>query len=265
MAVKTKKSIKKISKKSTKSNTQIKPSVVPNIDEYQKPPAIVPAKVGQSELDRVISQVPADQKDKLIGIKDSIEKFKDKIINRLPGYVMGISLLPPPKPEDLKDEDGKPIDPKTVEDQINVLLLIDDMDAKRLSKEEISEKIQKTADEMAASVDKNLKIQTVLITEVWQQCYDSKPEILQMIAMSAIVYDTGMLQAIKIAEVHKSNVVNRVDFYGVPRVYRKETDKSYTFEELVDSCLGHFAVTTHGGALVQNMPRPFRGAHPPPR
>ena len=69
-----------------------------------------------------------------------------------------------------------------------------------------------------------------------------------------INYDE-LLVKMGFAEVHKSNVVNRVDFYGIPRVYRKETDKSYTFEELVDSCLGHFAVTTHGGALVQNMPK----------
>lgn len=35
--------------------------------------------------------------------------------------------------------------------------------------------------------------------------------------------------------VKRLDVTNRVDYFGIPRVYRKETDKSYSYDELVKS------------------------------
>ncbi|MBN1175725.1 nucleotidyltransferase domain-containing protein [Candidatus Woesearchaeota archaeon] len=159
----------------------------------------------QTELDKVIEQIPADQKEQLITIRKSLEKFKTKILARLDAYVMGITLLPPEKNEENKD-------------QINALVLIDDEDSNKLPKHELLEKVQKAVDEQAAASDKNLKVQALLLSELWQQCYDSKHDTLQMIAMGATVYDKGMMAAVKISEVHKQMVLNKFEKYIVSYV-----------------------------------------------
>lgn len=68
----------------------------------------------------------------------------------------------------------------------------------------------------------------------------------------AINYDE-MLNKIGFVEIARLNVRNRIDYYGVPRVYQKKTDSAYSFEELSESFLGKFAVTAHGGEYVQNL------------
>lgn len=163
------------------------------------------AKKEMSELDKVMAQIPDEAKEKLSKIKGSLEKFKDKTLAQLEGYVMGLSLLPPS-------------DKKEDKDKINVLALIDDNDSKKMPKHELHEKVQKKLDTIAEGVDKKLSPQVILISELWQQCYDQKTEVLQMIAMSAPVYDGGMLAAIKIAEVHKTMVLKKFEKYIVSYV-----------------------------------------------
>jgi len=40
--------------------------------------------------------------------------------------------------------------------------------------------------------------------------------------------------------VKRLNVQNRVNFHGIPRLYHKKTEISYTYKHLLDKCLGHF-------------------------
>jgi len=157
------------------------------------------------ELDKMAEQIPDEAKKRLEQIKDKLEAFKDKIIKKFEGYIMGVALLPPDKEDEKKEK-------------INVLVLVDDTDSQKMSKEELKERLSTIIDKMAGEVDKNLTPQTIILTEIWQACYDGKYEILQMIAMSAPVHDTGMLAAIKIAEVHKSMVLKKFEKYIVSYV-----------------------------------------------
>src|SRR3989338_9991512 len=59
---------------------------------------------------------------------------------------------------------------------------------------------------------------TYLLSEVWQNCYDTKYDLLQLIALSAPIHDTGMLKAIKIEEIHKSMVLKKFEKYIVAYV-----------------------------------------------
>ncbi|MFP4523668.1 MAG: nucleotidyltransferase domain-containing protein [Candidatus Woesearchaeota archaeon] len=200
---------KSASKKSPSKKTSKKSTAKSSSKDYSstpKTPKIVSEK--ESELDKVIAQLPKDEQGKLIDIKNIVERFKDKIVTRLEGYVSGVSLLPPSKDEKDKEDSEK----------INVLVLIDDYEAKKMSKEELSQKIKTVCDQQAKTVSERLHVEPMLLTELWQHCYDSKTEPLQMIAMSAIVYDTGMLSAIKISEVHKSLVLKKFEKYIVSYV-----------------------------------------------
>jgi uncharacterized protein (UPF0332 family)/predicted nucleotidyltransferase len=158
-----------------------------------------------TELDRMAEQIPDEAKKKLEAIKDKLENFKNKLISKFEGYIIAVALLPPDKEDEKKEK-------------INVLILVDDSDSQKMSKEELKDRLSSIIEKMATELDKDLAPQTIILTEVWQACYDAKYEVLQMIALSAPVHDTGMLAAIKICEVHKSMVLKKFEKYIVSYV-----------------------------------------------
>jgi len=165
------------------------------------------------------AQMPADMsedaKKKLTELKDKLDRFQKKVLDKFSDYVLGISLLPPPKPE-VDPETGKeqPID----KNKIYLLVLVDDSDSKKMSKEELKEKLSTIIHAMAEEVDKRLAVETLLLTELWQSCYDAKYDYLQAIATGMAVYDKGMMAAIKISEVHKNMVLKKFEKYIVTYV-----------------------------------------------
>ena len=160
------------------------------------------------QFKEIESKLPKDAQKKLKAIKSKLDKFQKTVLKKFENYIIGIALLPPKKPE--KDE--KP------SEQINVLVLVDDSDSNKMSKDELKTKLSSIIEEMAKGVDKNLAPQTIILSELWQSCYDAKYELLELIAISAPVYDTGMLSAIKIAEIHKSMVIKKFEKYIVSYV-----------------------------------------------
>ncbi|MFW5746365.1 MAG: nucleotidyltransferase domain-containing protein [Nanoarchaeota archaeon] len=186
-------------------------------------------------------RLPQEAQDKLRSIQKKLDEFKDKLISRFEGYIAGIALLPPDQPPQQAGQQGAPQIPQqggpTMQpmmqqmppqpdepqqeynpDAINVLVLIDDTDSQKMSKEELRDKLTRVINDMAAEVDKNLAPRVLIYTELWQNCYDGKHDLLQMIAASAPVYDLGMLSAVKIAEVHKSMVLKKFEKYIVSYV-----------------------------------------------
>src|SRR3989344_26561 len=185
-----------------------------------------------------ISKLPADIQEKLKLIREKLEKFQKKVIDKFDKYISGIALLPPPRPETqqpvianegvssqipLQNPDlGQSLQtlPPVIEnkDQIHVLVLVDDSDSKTMSKQELKDKLTAIIIQIGKEVDPNIVPQTLILSELWQNVYDGKHELLQMIAMSAPIFDVGMLQAIKIAEVHKTMVLKKFEKYIVSYV-----------------------------------------------
>ena len=198
--VKTKKAVKKISKAKTAEKPEVqKTDLLANLPD----------------------DMPAEGRERLEHIKEVLDKFQKKALGKFEDYVMGIALLPPTKVEDVERAEERKLtkdEAAALEKQINVLLLVDDADSKKMSKEELKEKLAGIFTSMAAEVDKNLRPETVILSELWQSCYDAKYDLIQMIAMAAPVYDKGMLAAIKIAEIHKSMVVKKFEKYIVSYV-----------------------------------------------
>jgi uncharacterized protein (UPF0332 family)/predicted nucleotidyltransferase len=163
-----------------------------------------------SENEQVnMDNLSEDAKKKLEGIKNTLDKLKDALLKKFDNYLTGVALLPPPKPEENQ---------KINKDQVNVLLLIDDSDSQKLSKEELKENIEKAVEKIAKNVDKNITPQVLIHSELWQSCYDAKYEVLQMVAISAPIYDKGLLGAIKISEIHKSMVLKKFEKYIISYV-----------------------------------------------
>ncbi|MBI2128710.1 nucleotidyltransferase domain-containing protein [Candidatus Woesearchaeota archaeon] len=181
---------------------------------------------------KIPENLPKEAQEKIKEIKEKIDKFQKEILKKFDKYIMGIALLPPQRKGEEKPaqpQPGEEIDPeeKTSEKQeekkeggekINVLVLVDDSDSQKMSKQELASKLSAIITKMAEDVDKSLAPEIVILSELWQSCYDAKYDLLQLIAMSAPVYDLGMLSAIKIAEIHKSMVLKKFERYIVSYV-----------------------------------------------
>jgi len=144
---------------------------------------------------------PADNaQQNLDKVKGVLNTFKDKLLKKFEGYVLGITLAPPEQEGERK---GK----------LNTVILVDDEDSTKMTKDELHDKLTKSMGDVAKSVSEEIAIDVLLVTELWQSCYDGKYDLLQLIAVSAPVYDTGILGAVKISEIHKGMVLKKFEKY----------------------------------------------------
>ena len=63
-----------------------------------------------------------------------------------------------------------------------------------------------------------------------------------------------VLREFGFVQTGRLDVNNRVDMFGIPRIYQKQKNYSLTFEELFDHYFGKYSVTSHGGEFMQNIP-----------
>jgi uncharacterized protein (UPF0332 family)/predicted nucleotidyltransferase len=182
----------------------------------------------KKDVKEVPAQHPTDQslppevREKLAQLKAKLDKFQKAVNDKFDKYIKGIALMPPPRappanlpPEILAEEQKRY---EQIKDKNHILVLIDDTEPSKMSKLELKDKLTAIMDNEARSIDASIVPQTLLLSELWQNCYDAKYDWLQLIAMSAPVYDTGMLGAIKIAEIHRSMVLKKFEKYIVAYV-----------------------------------------------
>ncbi|MBD3204400.1 hypothetical protein GF327_08980 [Candidatus Woesearchaeota archaeon] len=166
-----------------------------------------------------------EAKQRLDKIKKKLDKFQKELLSKFDKYIIGISLLPS-KNKLNQNKFGIPpsITAGTAQqtqqnkDEINILVLIDDSDSKRMSKAQLVNKLNAIISKIAKDIDPNIKPSSIILSELWQNCYDGKYELLRLISMSAPVYDRGMLSAIKISEIHKQMVLKKFEKYIVTYV-----------------------------------------------
>jgi uncharacterized protein (UPF0332 family)/predicted nucleotidyltransferase len=179
-----------------------------------------PKEKKRDDFSAAIDKLPKESQEKLLVLKEKLDKFKVEVLKKFDKYIMGIELLPPAPPqqeEGMSEEQLKKLQ-EEAKDKINALVLIDDADSKKMTKEELKTKLTAIIQQMAAGIDKNLVIQVIILSEVWQGCYDGKYDLLRLISVGAPVHDTGMLAALRIAELHKEMVVKKFERYIVSYV-----------------------------------------------
>jgi predicted nucleotidyltransferase/Skp family chaperone for outer membrane proteins len=169
-----------------------------------------------------MANLPPEVQEKLKKIKEKIDGFQKKILDKFDKYIVGIGLLPPPQqppanlpPEVLAEELKKFNEEK---DKVHVLVLIDDSDSQKMSKQELKEKLSAIIIKDAKETDAQLQAQVMILSEVWQSCYDGKYDLLQSISLCAPVFDRGMLGALKLSEIHKQMVLKKFEKYVVAYV-----------------------------------------------
>ncbi len=196
-----------------------------------------PAKPAEDEFSKIAESLPKEAQQRLKEIKASLDKFREQLLKKFDKYVIGLALLPPQlspqqleslPPEVQQAVQKQPAQHVTVQaqvkaqeppkDTINVVVLVDDSDSKKMTKQELKEKLSAIIAQLASDVDKKISVQTIILSELWQSCFDGKYDLLRLVAYSAPFYDTGMMAAIKISEIHKEMVLKKFERYIVSYV-----------------------------------------------
>lgn len=172
-----------------------------------------------SKLDEKFKE---ELKKKLEQLKSRLEKFKSKLTEKFGEYILGISLLPPRREEEIireLKETGREANKDLIEQEkkkIDVFVLVDDSDVKKMTKFELKDKLINIMDKLAEEIDKDIRAQVMLMSELRESCFDAKYEILQLISFSAFIYDPkDVLAAIKVSEIHKGMVIKKFEKYVV--------------------------------------------------
>jgi predicted nucleotidyltransferase len=149
------------------------------------------------------------QKD-MEGTKKELEKLKSFIVKKY-NYVQAIGILPPQSIKLFIEEEEVP---KETEKFIHLSVIISEEKYKEIPK--IKEEILKQIDFLKSKQKIWLQIRTTV--DVWEICVDGKFEIAGAIAMSFPLYDKGILGGLRVAEIHKSLVLQKFEKYVVSYV-----------------------------------------------
>lgn len=159
-------------------------------------------------VDSVLSGLNAKDKKHIEEVMKKLEKimlsYKEVVLQKFDKFVSGIALLP-------QNKENK--------EDINTLVLIDDSDTKKMTKFELKDRLVLICEEEAKKIDSNLKTNVMLVSELWQNLYDGKTELLQDISLSTFFHDNGILSGLKIGEIHKQMVLKKFEKYIVSYVF----------------------------------------------
>jgi predicted nucleotidyltransferase/uncharacterized protein (UPF0332 family) len=140
--------------------------------------------------------------------KKEVEKLKAFIIKKYP-FVQALGILPPQSiPVFIEEEEV----PKEVEKHIHLYMIVPEEKLKEIPK------IKQVIVEKIESMKQKIWLQVKTPIDVWEGCMDSKFEITNAIGMSFPLYDKGILAGLRVAEIHKSLVLQKFEKYVVSYV-----------------------------------------------
>jgi predicted nucleotidyltransferase/uncharacterized protein (UPF0332 family) len=147
-------------------------------------------------------------------VKKELEKLKGFILKKYP-FVQAISILPPQSIKEFIEEETDNITKEQVEKlqkKVHINIIIpDDKD----------KKIPEMKKEIVAQIEKSKQDLWIYIrtpSEIWEICTDQKFELYAAISMSFPLFDKGLLGAMRVAEIHKSLVLQKFEKYVVSYV-----------------------------------------------
>ena len=148
-------------------------------------------------------------------IKKELDKFKNSVVKKFP-YIQAIGLLPAQaNKEFIEEEIGENLPKEQMEKlqkKMHLYIIVPEEKIKEIPK------IKKTLVEEIDKSKQNIWAHVKTPVDIWESCLDSKFEISSAIAMSYPLYDKGILGALRVAEIHKSLVLQKFEKYVVSYV-----------------------------------------------
>ena len=155
-----------------------------------------------------IKEDPEQTKKQFEKTKKELEKLKSFILKKYK-FVQAISVLPPQAIKFFIDEEEVP---KESEKSVHLNIIIPDEKGKDVDKikKEIIKEIENTKEKVWLHIRP--------VSEIWEMCMDQKFELSSAVFMSFPLYDKGILGAVRVAEIHKSLVLQKFEKYVVSYV-----------------------------------------------
>lgn len=171
--------------------------------------------IPEMEIDRkysgkksVLPESPDKIQKEMEKTKKELEKLKSFIIKKYP-YTQSVSVLPPQAIKRFIDEEEVP---KETEKYVQLYVIVPEEKLKEIPK--IKQEIINQID----SLKQKIWLQIKTPVDLWEICLDSKFDLVSAIAMSFPLYDKGFLGALRLAEIHKSLVLQKFERYVVSYV-----------------------------------------------
>mgnify|MGYP001586562189 CR=1 FL=1 len=140
--------------------------------------------------------------------KKELEKLKGFIVKKYP-FTQAVGILPPQSIKFFIEEEEVP---KETEKHIHLLVIIPEDKIKEIPK--LKQEVVKQIESMKQKIWLHVKTPV----DIWDVCLDSKFELGSAISMAFPLYDKGILGALRVAEIHKSLVLQKFERYVVSYV-----------------------------------------------
>ena len=134
-------------------------------------------------------------------LKDKLEDFKKKIVKKFP-FTRAMGILPPAAAPLFEEDEAVPRE-EAEKKPIHIMMLIPEEQYKNLNK--IKPEVVKLAKESGEHLWVHIKTTEV---DLWNYGLDSKYEFLDAISASFPLLDNGFLGALRVANIHKTLVLN---------------------------------------------------------
>ena len=141
-------------------------------------------------------------------VKKEIEKLKTYIVKKYP-FTIALGVLPPASLKLFIEEEEIP---KETDKHTHIYMIVPEDKFKEIPK------IKKDVVAKIESMKQKIWLQVKTPVDVWEACLDSKFDIAGAIAMAFPLYDKGMLASLRVAQVHKTLVLQKFERYVVSYV-----------------------------------------------
>jgi predicted nucleotidyltransferase/uncharacterized protein (UPF0332 family) len=151
---------------------------------------------------------PEEERKKFEKTKKEIDRLKTFILKKFK-YILAFGILPPQSiPKFIEEEEA----PESSKDHVHIEIIVPDEKVKEIPKikQELIKEIESAKEKVWAHI--------MTPSEVWEICMDQKFDLSGAISMSYPVYDKGILGALRVAEIHKSLVLQKFEKYVVSYV-----------------------------------------------
>jgi len=154
---------------------------------------------------RELPEISEQEKKKMESQKKELEKVKNYIIKKYK-FAVSLSLLPPESIQKIEEEEDIPENERK-EKRIHLVMIIPEEKFKEIPK------IKKEILEYTKDIKPKLWFHIITPIDIWNFLMDGRHYLSTPIAMSFPLYDTGLLGALRVAEIHKTLVLRKFEKY----------------------------------------------------
>lgn len=164
------------------SNTPKKTEKMPETEQAPKNPE--QQESGQSPITEMLSNF-LEKKD-----AQDIEKYTKTVLSKFTKYIKSVVMFGSKKTK-------VTVSKKTKTHDIDVAIIVDDTDVRKMSRSELKDKLFQRLLEMGHPISKKIHPQPYLLTEFWQYVMEGNPVIYNVLRDGIIIFDAGFFMPLQ--------------------------------------------------------------------